>query len=498
MRPLEIYGALSVVVAALLLPRLRSRFWIVSLSVSVGFAIQGWVEGPHWQLLPLYLALLLLWIATPIIRSWRGRGATVIAVASMLLVFASVFLCWLMPMFRLPRPTGSYAVGTRILYLVDQGRREDNGPSPSGKRELMLQTWYPASPPTTFAFQHLANYQRRTEVTRLASYRSVLKTHSFLDAAIHPGAPYPVLLYNPGWMGERTEGTFQAEELASHGFVVVAVDHTFFGGLVQFPDGRITDSHTAPQLGSFDHSTAAEQSALGDKFVRIEAQDDAFVLDELTRRNQDSSSPWFHKLDLSRVGTFGFSIGGAASAQFAYQDPRVKAALNMDGWTFGDVGIHGLAKPFMVFYEEKGQTIPTEAQLHAQSPAERAFWQFSAEDYARVNSGMRKNGGYLLFLEGARHVDFTDRSLLSPLRRFTGGGPIDPVRAHSITNRYTLAFFAHTLKGEDQPLLAQNPAPYSEVEVHFFPGGETPLRQSALPEPLRSATPSANALPGSR
>jgi predicted dienelactone hydrolase len=473
MRPLEILLSLSLVVSVaslIFLPKSRPRFWIIWFGLILESLVQAALEGAHWQIIPLYLAVFLMGFPALPSQNSKARPAklVIIGIFSLFAVAASVALSWLMPMFQLPKPTGPYAVGTKILYLIDQNRPEENGPSPSGKRELMVQAWFPAERPTSFPSLHLANYQRLAEVTPRASYRSVLKTNSYLNATVRPGGPYPILIYNPSWMGERTEGTFQTEELASHGFVVVAVDHTFFGGRVQFPDGRVSDSRGAPELGNFDHSTAEEQAALGRKFVRIEAQDDSFVLDRLTAMNEDPSSPWFHRLDLSRVGALGFSIGGATAAQFAYQDPRVKAALNLDGWTFGDAGPHGISQPFMVIYEDKSLTLPSEAQLHSPSPAVRAFWQFSQDDYDHVIDGLRNHGGYQLFIAGTHHVDFTDRSLLSPLRKLTGGGVLDPVRAHIIMNAYTLAFFSHVLKGDPESLLQSNSSPYPEVEAHRF------------------------------
>jgi dienelactone hydrolase len=473
MRPFEIvFATLTLAATALLLLRLRSRlpFQVACLLLLPALAFQVFFEGPHWQLYPLYFAAFLILISCILGHHWRPSGVYLISIATLLLVCSSILLSWIMPMFRLPKASGQYAVGTTIIHLVDTSRTEESGSSPTGKRELMVQAWYPVERPAFFA-GHLADYQRRKEVTLRASYRSVLKTNSFKDAAIRPGGPYPILLYNPSWMGERTEGTFQMEELASHGFVVIGVDHTFFGGLVEFPDGRVEDSHGAPDLGSFEHSTLEQQWTLGAKYVRIEAQDDIFVLDQFQAMNQDQKSPWFHKLDMARVGAMGFSIGGAVAEQMAYQDSRVKAALDMDGWSFGDVGIHGLTKPLMVIFEDKRQTVPTYAELHSDSAPERMKWQFSQQDFDQLIAGFRKNGGFLLFIEGTRHVDFSDRSLLSPLRSLTGAGTLAPERSHTLINAYTLAFFSRYLNGQDEALLVTSPAPFPEVEIEHFVAG---------------------------
>ncbi len=477
MRLFEILSCVLVLVSSslLLMPAALKlsawRLFCVNALMSMAVVIHLIHEGPHWQMLPLYLACIVLLISG---FTWKGHSkqlTTVMVVSTIMLVAGCASFSRLFPMFRLPKPTGPAAVGTRILHIVDQNRVESDGYSPSGKRELIIQVWYPAEPSRA---DHLAIYQRRKEVTLRASYRSVLRTNSYEDAAILHGGPYPVLLYNPGWMGERTEGTYQMEELASHGFIVVAVDHTFYGGLVEFPDGHIADSHSAPALGNFENSNVQQQWALGDKFVRIEAQDDVTVLDHLEAMNQDPHSPWFQKIDLNHVGAMGFSIGGAVAAQVAFQDHRVRAALNLDGWTFGDVASQGLAKPMMVIYEDKSQTLPTPVQLSSGPLASQYFWETSATDFAHVSQSLQTNGGFLLFIAGTRHVDFTDRALFSPLISITGGGSLAPEQTHAIVNRYTLAFFSQELKGSHEPLLNAVPSPFSEVEFRRFPARNQP------------------------
>ncbi len=475
MRPFEILTAgLAVVLTFLLLATKRQNavLWTTCSFLVASMILQVLREGSHWQLWPLYGASALL-LAGVVLRVERFKGLPlyVMGMLALLLIGIAVGSSLVFPMFQLPTPTGEYAVGTRIVYTTDQSRIEGAGPSPTGKRELMIQIWYPAQKPSRGSFfwpvRH-AFYQRASEVTARGSYRAVLETNSFQDAAVLQSDPLPVVLYNPGWQGERTEGTFQAEELASHGFVVVAVDHTFFGGRVAFPDGRVVDSRNAPDLGNFEHVSLDQEAALGAHYVQIETLDDIFVLDQLEVMNADPASPFFRRLDMARVGSLGFSIGGAVSEQVAFADSRVRCAVNLDGWSFGDLQKRGLAKPLMIIYESRANTLPTTEQLHAGPKSQQLYWQYSAQDYERVAASMRQFGGWVLFMEGTNHVDFTDRSLFSTLRRLSGRGSLLPSRAHSIVNAYTLAFFSQTLKAIDEPLLDGSSSPFKEVEYHRF------------------------------
>jgi dienelactone hydrolase len=432
-------------------------YCVLLLAVAVAHLIR---EGVHWQMLPAYLAewILLVWAfaggeTSPAAVRWTG-------VACLVMLMVSGVLSFLLPMFRLPKPTGQYAVGTRLLYMTDPSRKDEFGLSTNGQRELMVQAWYPAQPGN----EPLAVYRRRQETTRLSSYQAVLRTHSKMDAAVQAsGAPYPVLLFNPAWTGQRTQSTFLMEELASHGFVVVSIDHTYYSSLVAFPDGHVVDARFAPEIGNFEGSSVEQQDALGLRFVRIEAQDDMFVLDQLQAMNQDSASPFFHRLDMGHVGALGHSIGGAAAAEACQRDPRIQAALNLDGWMFGDVGREGFKKPLMLMYEGDYQEKKMPPFPASGRQAEQQYWQMNRQDIASIDATLQRYGGYRIFIDGASHWNFSDRALYSPLRSWTQAGRISPRLGHEIVNRYAVAFFSHFLKNTEEPILDRTQSEYPEV-----------------------------------
>lgn len=472
MRPLEFIGWLIAVVPVLALVGIFPLSLGVGASVVSGcilLAAALWI-GAYWQLLPLYAAVLLGCVGLLAFKHdpyWKRLAAG--GAVGCLLGLTAVFTC-VLPMFHLPEPTGPYAVGTRIVHLVDPVRMETHVFGPPRHREIMVQVWYPAAP----AGQHLASYRTRQETTLLSSYMDVLWTHSYQDAPVASGAPFPVILFNPAWGGQRTQNTYQTEDLASHGFIVVGIDHPYNSGPVAFPDGHVVPIGTSPGISDFsDTSTLDGQIAIGDKEIHIQAADDILALNYLAAANSDPKSPWFQHVDADNAGAFGHSFGGAVSAQVCFQDSRVKAALNEDGWIFGDVLTHGLNKPYMIMSDD---TPENPEDLHSANYQKRGVAQLNQIDEESIDRTMREFGGYFFPIRGAKHDNFRDRVLYSPVRRLTGSGTISPRRGHQIVESYTLQFFSHYLLGTPAPLLTENRNPYKEVQFENWFQKTAPTR----------------------
>jgi dienelactone hydrolase len=448
---------------------------LTTLLVLLGIlAIAHWIyEGMHWQLIPLYIAGGVLAVcALALVRGLAPPSSALrfCGGLSLLSALAAIALSWLLPMFRLPKPTGPHAVGTRILHLVDSRRDAEGGHRPDNWRELMVQVWYPAEPVRA----RREVYRRRRETTLKSSYQSVLRTQSLRNAPISGAdAPHPLLIFSPAWTGQRTQSTFLMQELASHGFVVASIDHTCYSGLVAFPDGRVLDGHMAPALGDFTRLSIEEGIELADQFVLILAEDISFVLDEMTALNESLEGDWRGRLDLSRIGVLGHSLGGAAAAEACRLDSRIHAALNLDGWTFGQVLRQGLAKPWMVVYGKGVDVEPRD--LAAQSEGIQRYWQMNRENYAIVEAALQRDGGYLLTIRGASHWNFSDRALYSPIRKQTQAGTIRPELAHQIIADVTRAFFREQLNGE-AGMVAAVVRKYPEASVPVSPSGVMQVR----------------------
>jgi pimeloyl-ACP methyl ester carboxylesterase len=421
-------------------------------------------EGPHWQLIPLYACVPCLVLAflyrqelTAVVCRWCAAGCC-------LLILCAVGFSYVLPMFRLPAPTGNYEVGTRLLYLVDKSREETHAQAPKGKRELMVQLWYPAR----CACGPLASYRRRAETTLLSSYMSVLKTHSHQDAPIADTAGlFPVLLFNPAWKNSRTQNTFQFEDLASHGFVIASIDHTYNSQPVSFPDGRRIVVPDLKEIGDFQRLTWDQVTELGNSEVEIQATDDIFVLNSLAELNRNSTSDFFQRLNTDDAGAFGHSFGGAVAMEACRRDPRIKAALNMDGWLFGVVADSGLDKPLFVMSDDTPE--PSAADLQSAHDPRRLGAKWDQRDIQRISFTLEKFGGYFLLIKGGLHMIFSDRALYSPIRRLGESGGANCEAAHRLIEDYTLAFFAKYLTKKNLSLLTTVPSSSPGAEFKVYP-----------------------------
>jgi dienelactone hydrolase len=373
-----------------------------------------------------------------------------------------------LPVFELPKPTGSYPIGTVSLHLIDTAREEKQGDHPGGPRELMIQIWYPAEQAGPGQVYRPA---AETEFTK--RHLALVRTHAAAGVPVaRAGASYPVVLFSPAWTGRRDQNTVQVEELASHGFLVVGIDHPYSTALTVFPDGRTAETTLGEWMDYSSDETVKACGRTAEAQLTVRAADVRFVLGELERLNgSDPQGLLTGRIDVSRVGIFGHSFGGAVGAEICRTDSRVKAGVNLDGSLFGAPTTESIGKPFLVFRDDA--PTPTPAQVEAATGRLRRELAFIAEDDRRIRERLSESGGYSLMLRGASHMTFCDSPLYSPVRRLTHAGPLPPERAMQIINAYVLAFFRANLNGEDEPLLKAGSSPYPEVRVECFRKEET-------------------------
>lgn len=460
MRPLEVSFVVLVGFAAICLLScrwVRAGRWLTvgALAVAVTHLV---LEGWHWQMIPAYAAVTILGLAA-LRRNGRGLVPILAGWSAVPLVAASVLFCWMLPIFHLPKPTGPYAVGTRILYLKDASRTEDAAADGSA-RELMVQLWYPAQP----SRNPLARYREPKETQPSSLYQSLIMTNSRLNAPVSgDGAPFPVILFNHGWHGRRTNDTFLTEELASHGYVVASIDHTYNASLVAFPDGRVVRTTAASDVDFPDISTEERVKAAWSRELAKQTADQEFVLDKLAAMNREAGGDWFGRLNTDTAGAIGHSFGGAAATEFCAKDSRVRGSVNMDGWFFEAIQVRGANQPLL--YLDTATADPASIPHSPKSVAAA----LDVSDFADLKTSLSKFGGYRVSMNGAAHQDFTDQPLVSPLRLVSHRGALQTDELEKATRAYVLAFFDRTIRGKDSALLHAGSTPYAGVTLEVWP-----------------------------
>jgi predicted dienelactone hydrolase len=361
----------------------------------------------------------------------------------------------------LPAPTGPHHIGTVSLHLVDRTRTDPFVPG-NRVREIMIQVWYPASTVRGYptapwlsagAVAHFEESQGLpTGAVRLPA------THGHVDAPTEPGRR-PVLVYSPAFEADRGFATAQVEDLASHGYVVVTIDHTHDASEVEFPGGRVETT----TIADADDQTLAQA-------VAVRAADARFVIDQLTAINAGRNPDAEHRplpsgmrgaFDLARIAIFGHSLGGATAAAAVHDDQRFRAGVNMDGTLFGTAGPAGSDRPFLLLSSDH-PTIPEDPTwdtLFAQHRGPILELRLAASAHLSFNDGQA------LFPQLARTLGLDADGLAQLI------GTIDPGRSVAIQRTYLRAFFDRWLRHRHQPLLEGPSRRYPEVQFVRSDGG---------------------------
>lgn len=386
-----------------------------------------------------------------------------------------------------PALTGPYAVGSTSFYFADPARAETFTEDPNDIREITAKVWYPSEAvPGSATAPYMSEELSSAFATGLGipaeefvNLIQSIPTNSVENAPVAAAeSKYPVLFLSHGGGDMPEFNTFRAEELASQGYVVVAINHTYESALNILPDGRIASHSPLP--------AAAEN-------VAARAKDIQFVLDELEKLNAGNAPTGLFngRLDLERLGVFGVSTGGVTAAEILATDPRFKAGANLDGSLEVDAFNASLSQPYLQFNNVAfGTEISSDAL-------------YREDDQTFLNN--LQTEGYEVTILGATHLHFTsDVPFLFPLLRDSGielGGLegsfnyffdpqatiqtyehknfelIDPNRVTQITNDYITAFFDQYLNNQESSLFADSsfplPEAYPDVIAQSYKGDNT-------------------------
>lgn len=451
---LVLIAALAVCVVVWWMRRAAARtVWLgsaatVGLIASIyGVSVDRWQASLGAVVSLIFVVALLIWIARRAPR--RDRVPFISGTLLALFAAAAVAPLYLFPVSDLPEPSGPHAVGVKSFELVDRDRPGVWRAAEDEPRRLLIRVWYPA--------QSVAGLERRRyfdpiETTHTArsmgelfrfppflTYTRHVRTNSYEGAPLLAGATnLPTVIYSHGYTLFLSQNSALMEELASHGYAVYSIQHTYDSATTVFPNGDIAPidpelikqaltgeglrkvpeamlkGYTSRQLddrlvGQLQHArNSIEENERIIQSTAIWVADRLFVHDQLQRRAVPADVVDIANASkLDRVGQIGMSFGGSTTGAICIIDPRCAAGVNLDGGDFHFIPFDAdMPRPFLMFHSDIGGFYRS---LNMEPSAfERSFNDFS---YERFENAGELPDLYRLQLQGAAHLGFSDLAL---------------------------------------------------------------------------------------
>ena len=283
------------------------------------------------------------------------------------------------------------------------------------------------------------------------------------DAA--DGERFPLVVFSHGAFGYYQSNTSTYMELASNGYVVVALDH---------PHHAFFTRDTAGKLVLFDQDFFQTASTMGNpnedaeryftifrEWMDLRTADMNFVVDTLEAAGSSDAldSAWFlsgndadtllpilKNMDWTKIGLMGHSMGGATAVELGRERSDISAVIDLDGTMLGE---YNGVENGQITVSEEPYPIPVLEFNNWESYNERR--EYLAQGYRYPNDEVIRSAGdgYSTAIRDTLHMDYTDLPLFSPiLGNLLGSGERDHAETMTIVNGLVLEFFDHYLKGE--------------------------------------------------
>ncbi|MGH7461626.1 MAG: alpha/beta hydrolase family protein [Longimicrobiales bacterium] len=357
----------------------------------------------------------------------------------------------------LPPPTGPFKTGRMSFHWRDSARAELETRTPDDRRELMVHLFYPADPSATNArapYMPDADQMRPPWNDEQVARIKALRAYSRENAPPLGGSRrFPVVLFGAG--GGMKVLTYHAliEDLASHGYLVAAIDGPYNPRSVQFPDGRVLGSLAPAARGWPAPRNAEEGVRFYTERVAHMAGDMSFVIDQLVELDR-GNGPLAGRVDLARgAGAVGHSRGGQAAGAVRTIDRRVCGGVNLDG-TAGPNAVLPIKQdevgrqPFLWILNPL--PVPTAQQLERAGRTMAEYNEEIARTLAVWDTQMKRiTGGAIrvtIANAGAEHIDFSDEVYWDRAR--TPEALANKMKTLGTTRSYLRAFLEGCHKGE--------------------------------------------------
>ncbi|MEH7416568.1 alpha/beta fold hydrolase [Neobacillus drentensis] len=336
---------------------------------------------------------------------------------SMMMMLASIIALALapvlvFPLHKSPKVTGKYEVATAAYTYIDKNRMEeftDKGQN----RFVNVEFWYPKNANGT----------------------------------------YPLLVFSHGGYGIKASNTSTYTELASHGYVVVSIDHPYHSFYTRSEDGTVAMINTdynreISNLNKEGIYTNEELYGLIQKWMKLRTDDMNFVINTILKKAESDHNPLYQLINTEKIGVFGHSMGGAASVWLGRQREDIRAVVNIDAPFFSELDYQQETNAFAA--RNEAYTTPL---LNIYS--DDVWGQLDRTPFYVANNPNNEQfkEAYTTHFQGAKHLSLTDLPLFSPiLANILQGGKakIDKYYSIDTENELILKFFDYELKGIGQ------------------------------------------------
>jgi hypothetical protein len=425
---------------------IKSQYGVSLLSVTVLALVLHILFGSiRWQIYILYITVLLSaiivcfkTIVNIVLKNFVRR--ITILVLMLLIVLSGVSL-FVFPVYSLPSVSGDYLVGTESFIIEDESRYELYSETSNDLRKIKIQVWYPAE--SIEGYERAPWLEDGLVVARSLSkdfgfpafildHTADIMSNSYFEAPLSSDLEeYPVIVISHGWRGFRNIHTDFAEELASLGYIVIGIDHSY-GSIATVFDAEDIAYLNLDALPPRD--TTPDYLDYANQLVNTYAGDISFTIDYLEEiNNSDNPSRFSEKLDLTRIGLLGHSTGGGGGVAVALNDERIDAVIGLDAWV----------EPIDEIEINKGLAIPS---LFLRSGA----WETGLNNtnlYSLIENSTTSSELYQI--DGTTHYDFAMAYMYSPISKYVGiTGKVESELLNSILKSMISDFFNEALNND--------------------------------------------------
>ena len=224
-------------------------------------------------------------------RAWLKRLVNVFIIISIVFITCALVV---FPDLRSINTTGKYSYTSSVLELTDTSRIE-NYKNDNSSRKLSVLVYYP-------------------------------------DGDKIETKTCPLIIFSHGGISTKTSNLSLYKELASHGYVVASIEHTYHALSTQIEGKKIyIDLGYMKGLNTEDSDSDIENSyECFQKWMKLRTDDINFVIDTFIQKSIEESNSFHSLVNVENIGLVGHSLGGSAALGVARQRDDIKVVIALE------------------------------------------------------------------------------------------------------------------------------------------------------------------------